>query len=87
MTKLTDLDFSGSIQNGDLSPLSGLTELRALQIYHQSWNGGNSNSYTYIRDLSPLSGLTKLNSLDISGAAEGIDTSPVSHVTDCNIRE
>ena len=87
MTKLTDLDFSGSIQNGDLSPLSGLTELRALQIYHQSWNGGNSNSYTYIRDLSPLSGLTKLNSLDISGAAEGIDTSPVSHVADCNIRE
>lgn len=87
LTKLTDLDFHGRVQNGDLSGLSGLTELRALQIDHQSWNGGNSNSYTYIRDLSPLSGLTKLNSLDISGAAEGIDTSPVSHVADCNIRE
>ena len=85
LTKLTDLDFSGSIQNGDLSPLSGLTELRALQIYHQSWNGGNSNSYTYIRDLSPLSGLTKLNSLQVNGTAENIDTSPVSFVSDLNI--
>ena len=85
LTKLTELQFSGRVQNGDLSGLSGLTELRALQIYHQSWNGGNSNSYTYIRDLSPLAGLTKLNSLQVNGAAENIDTSPVSFVSDLNI--
>ena len=85
LTKLTDLQFYGRVQNGDLSGLSGLAELRALQIHHYSWNGGNSNSYTYIRDLSPLSGLTKLNSLQVSGAAENIDTSPVSFVSDLNI--
>ena len=85
LTKLTDLQFYGRVQNGDLSGLSGLAELRALQIHHYSWNGGNSNSYTYIRDLSPLSGLTKLNSLQVNGAAENIDTSPVSFVSDLNI--
>ncbi len=85
LTKLTELQFSGRVQNGDLSGLSGLTELRALQIYHQSWNGDNGNSRTYIRDLSPLAGLTKLNSLQVNGTAEGIDTSPVSFVSDLNI--
>ena len=85
LTKLTDLDFHGRVQNGDLSGLSGLTELRALQIDHQSWNGGNGNDRTYIRDLSPLAGLTKLNSLQVNGTAENIDTSPVSFVSDLNI--
>ena len=85
LTKLTDLQFYGRIQNGDLSALSGLTELRALRIYHQSWNRDNGNSRTYIRDLSPLAGLTKLNSLYVSEAAENIDTSPVSFVSDLNI--
>ena len=85
LTKLTDLDFHGRVQNRDLSGLSGLTELRALQIDHQSWNGGNGNDRTYIRDLSPLAGLTKLNSLQVNGTAENIDTSPVSFVSDLNI--
>ena len=85
LTKLTELQFSGRVQNGDLSGLSGLTELRALQIYHQSWVGNDYNNRIFIRDLSPLSGLTKLNSLQVNGAAENIDTSPVSFVSDLNI--
>ncbi len=85
LTKLTGLQFSGRVQDGDLSGLSGLAELRSLQIYHHSWNGGNGNDRTYIRDLSPLSGLTKLNSLYVGGTAENIDTSPVAFVSDLNI--
>ena len=87
LTSLAGLRFSGRVQNGDLSPLSGLTELRSLQIYHNTWMGNDYTNYRwiYIEDLSPLSGLTKLNSLRVSGAAEHIDTSPVSFVADLNI--
>ena len=87
LTKLTELMIDGHIKDGDLSSLSGLTELRALQIYHREWVGNDYNNRIFIRDLSPLAGLTKLNSLQVNGAAENIDTSPVSHVADCNIRE
>lgn len=85
LSKLTELSFNGKVQNGDLSALSGLAELRSLQVYHNSWNSGNYTN-TYIRDLYPLSGLTKLNNVTISGTAEGIDTSPVSHVANLEIR-
>ena len=87
LTKLTELNINScSIQNGDLSALSGLTELRTLQVYHREWVGNDYNNRVYIRDLSPLSELTKLNSLTISGTAEGIDTSPVSYVSNLEIR-
>ena len=64
-----------------------MTELRSLQIYHDDRNYTRYEDRVVIRDLSPLSNLTKLNSLQVNGAAENIDTSPVSHVADCNIRE
>ena len=85
LTKLTDLRFDGNIQGGNLSALSGLTELRSLQIYHDDRNYTRYEDRVVIRDLSPLSNLTKLNSLRIGGAAENIDTSPVSFVSDLNI--
>lgn len=85
LSKLTELSFNGKVQNRNLSALSGLTELRSLQVYHNSWNSSNYTN-TYIWDLTPLSGLTKLNSVTISGTAEGIGTSPVSHAASCDIR-
>ncbi len=85
LTKLTELMIDGHIKDGDLSSLSGLTELRYLRIYHDTWFGDSYDNQTYIRTLSPLSGLTKLNSLSVNGTVENIDTSPVSFVSDLNI--
>ena len=85
LNKLTELEFYGRVRNGDLSPLSGLTELRSLQISHSTWIGNDYDHRTYIQDLTPLSGLTKLNSLRVNGTAENIDTSPVAFVADLDI--
>ena len=87
LTKLTNLTIYGDLAGGDLSALSGLTELRTLTISHNDRNYDRYENREVIRDLSPLTGLTKLNSLDISGAAAGIDTSPVANVQNLNITE
>ena len=47
---------------GDLSALSGLTELRSLSISHYDRNYDRYENRQEIRDLSPLSGLTNLSS-------------------------
>ena len=85
MTKLTELRVDCHIKGGDLSSLSGLTELRSLQINQRTYLGNDYNNRTYIRDLSPLAGLTKLTSLSVGGTAEHIDTSPVAFVADLDI--
>ncbi|WP_308526602.1 protein kinase [uncultured Oscillibacter sp.] len=87
LTKLTSLDIYGDLAGGDLSALSGLTELRTLTISHYDRNAERYDNREVIRDLSPLAGLTKLSSLDISGAAANIDTSPVSYVSNLNVTE
>ena len=87
LTKLTSLDISADVAGGDLSALSGLTQLRSLRIYHYDRNYDRYENREMIRDLSPLSGLENLNSLTINGTVSGIDTSPVAHVADVNISE
>ena len=59
-----DLDLNGNIP--DLSPLSGLTELRELNLWANN-----------ISDITPLSGLTALTGLDLDGN-EIADISPLS---------
>lgn len=71
LTKLQELRINGNLN--DLTPLSGLTALRTLQI--QS-NGGPAFS------LSPLSGLTKLQELQINGEITDGDLSPLSGLTE-----
>ena len=84
LTNLTQLSVRGDVA-GSLSALSGLTELRVLQIQQEDRDYTRWEDREVIRDLSPLSGLTKLSSLTVYGAAENIDTSPVSFVSDLNI--
>ena len=84
LTNLTELNVRGNVA-GSLSALSGLTELRVLQIQQEDRDYTRWEDREVIRDLSPLSGLTKLSSLTVYGAAENIDTSPVSFVSDLNI--
>lgn len=84
LTNLTQLSVRGDVA-GSLSALSGLTELRVLQIQQEDRDYTRWEDREVIRDLSPLSGLTKLSSLTVYGAAENIDASPVSFVSDLNI--
>ena len=84
LTNLTELNVLGNVA-GSLSALSGLTELRSLRIHQEDRNYTSWEDREVIRDLSPLAGLTKLNSLTVYGAAENIDTSPVSFVSNLNI--
>ena len=84
LTNLTELNVRGNVA-GSLSALSGLTELRVLQIQQEDRDYTRWEDREVIRDLSPLSGLTKLSSLTVYGAAENIDTSPVSFVSNLDI--
>lgn len=84
LTNLTELNVRGDVA-GSLSALSGLTELRVLQIQQEDRDYTRWEDREVIRDLSPLSGLTKLSSLTVYGAAENIDTSPVSFVSNLDI--
>ena len=73
MTNLEVLDLRGN-EMSDLSPLSGLTNLKELNL------SGDIEGNEDIRDLSPLSGLTSLKSLHLP--AEQIeDLSPLSGLT------
>ena len=81
---MTELNVRGDVA-GSLSALSGLTELRVLQIQQEDRDYTRWENREVIRDLSPLSGLTKLRSLTVYGAAENIDTSPVSFVSNLDI--
>ena len=85
LTNLTELYINADVAGGDLSALSGLTELRTVSIYHFDQDYTNYDQRTLIRDLNPLAGLSNLNSLTVSGAADGIDTSPVSHISQVEI--
>ena len=70
LTNLTNLDLSHNpLENGDLSPLAGLTGLIKLDLY----NCG-------ITDLSPLAGLNRLNSLYL-GQNNITDLTPLAGVS------
>jgi hypothetical protein len=69
---LTSLNLYNN-QVSDITPLSGLTNLTYLDLYHNQ----------YINDISPLSGLTNLMYLDI-GANQIIDISWLSGLTNLN---
>ena len=78
MTKLTTLYITASRNTSadpviDLTPLSGLTQLRSVQL-----------SLSQIRDLSPLASLPNLQSVTIRGA-ENLDTSPLANVPQVNV--
>ena len=55
-TQLSWLAFHSSLRLKDLGPLSGLTQLKYLEL-----------SFGSISDLRPLSGLTQLTTLDLTG--------------------
>ena len=90
MTKLTSL-FLSENPLSDISPLSGLTELRVLRLHrHGDFIGGqNPRSYrgatgilftNAITDISPLAKLTKLEDLNVH-TQEVSDLSPLSDMT------
>ena len=92
-TNLRQLHLSNWEQQGnhvsDLSPITGLTELRALFLSDNPISdlsplrGLEKLSYlvcrhTNISDLSPLAGLINLKHLDVSGNASTLDLSPLA---------
>ena len=78
LTGLTDLRINSNVTNNDLTPLSGLTELRSLSLYVGSYDNP-------IRSLEPLRNLTNLTELTVSNTVDNIDTSPVAHVASLDI--
>ena len=79
MTKLTALYITASRTTSDepvidLIPLSGLTQLRSVEL-----------SLPQIRDLTPLASLPNLQSVTIRGA-ENLDTSCLANVPSVNIQ-
>ena len=70
MTNLQSLNLNKN-EISDLTPLSGLKELKALQL-----DGNNG-----LVDLSPLGNLTELNELLLPAQAELSDLSPLSAMT------
>ena len=79
MTKLTALYITASRTTSDepvidLTPLSGLTQLRSVEL-----------SLPQIRDLTPLASLPNLQSVTIRGA-ENLDTSCLANVPSVNIQ-
>lgn len=71
LTKLQNLDINGNIN--DLTPLSGLTDLRVLRLQRGNYNIQYS--------LAPLAGLNKLTELTINGNVPGNDLTPLSNLT------
>ena len=78
LTGLTDLQINSNVTNNDLTPLSGLTELRSLRLYVGNYRNP-------IQSLEPLRNLTNLTDLTVSNTADNIDTSPVAHVASLDI--
>ena len=77
LTKLQELRVYGKVTS--LEPLQNLTELRTLDLSSVAdWDHP-------LQSLAVFSGLENLRSLTISHVAEGVDTSPVSQVTNLNI--
>ena len=62
------LDGNGELE--DISPLSGLTRLRKLELYED-----------YITDLSPLRNMGRLEELDLNGNGNVMDLTPLSGLT------
>lgn len=91
-TNITSLDL-GEGSSDDLTPLSGLTNLKELYLDHSSLPDDLSPlssltelktldiSYSNVSDITPLSGLTDLEVLCI-GTTEVSDISPVSSLTE-----
>ena len=71
--KVMNLMIDTNIEDQNITPLAGLTDLRTLDVHTRSHDSP-------IQSLEPLRGLTKLQSLSISHVAKGIDQSPVEHV-------
>jgi serine/threonine protein kinase len=77
LTKLQELRVYGKVTS--LEPLQNLTELRTLDLSSVAdWDHP-------LQSLAVFSGLENLRSLTIGCVAEGVDTSPVSQVTNLNI--
>ena len=79
LTQLRDLQFAGGVQNNDLSPLGGLTSLQSVRVH-------SDNYQDPFDDLSPFADLANLKSLEIYRVADDIDTSPVAHIPNVNLR-
>ncbi len=78
LTSLTELYLSCNVPGNDLTPLSGLTQLRSLRLYLGNYRNP-------VQSLEPLRNLTNLTELTVSNTADGIDTSPVAHVPSLDI--
>ena len=76
--KLMSLMLQANIGGQDLTPLAGLTELRSLDFH-------TNTHEPPIQSLEPLRGLTNLQNLSISHVRNGIDLSPVEHVSSVEI--
>ena len=72
-----ELTVNGKVTS--LEPLRNLTNLRSLRLNNVAdWSSP-------IQSLEVFSGMTKLNSLQIGHVADGVDQSPVAHVSELSI--
>ena len=77
LTDLQELTVNGKVTS--LEPLRNLTNLRSLRLNNVAdWSSP-------IQSLEVFSGMTKLNSLQIGHVADGVDQSPVAHVSELSI--
>ena len=74
---MQELTVNGKVTS--LEPLRNLTNLRSLRLNNVAdWSSP-------IQSLEVFSGMTKLNSLQIGHVADGVDQSPVAHVSELSI--
>ena len=77
LTDLQELTVNGKVTS--LEPLRNLTNLRSLRLSSVAdWRNP-------VQSLEVFSGMTKLNSLQIGPVADGVDQSPVAHVSELSI--